>query len=136
MGTRFIGTKEADTCFGDIWKKRLLKTDDRSTIVARGFVGPLRYLRNEASVQLARLTVEKVPNLFAGQPDITLDQTLLATELEGHMDLAGEDDERALFYGGEVAGRIQDIPSVKEFVERIAEEAEDIIKELPGKVIV
>jgi len=136
MGTRFIGTKEADTCFGDIWKNRLLKTDDRSTIVARGFVGPLRYLRNEASVQLARLTAEKVPDLFAGQPDVALDQTLLATELEGHKALAGEDDEKALFYGGEVAGRIQDIPSVKELIERIVEEAEDIIKELPGKVIV
>lgn len=136
MGTRFVGTKEADTCFGDIWKNRLLKTDERSTIVARGFVGPLRYLRNEASVQLARLTVEKVPNLFVGQPDITLDQALLATEMEGHRALAGEDDEKALFYGGEVAGRIQDIPSVKELIERIAEEAEKIIKELPGKVIV
>ena len=35
-----------------------------------------------------------------------------------------------------MAGRIQDIPSVKELVERITEEAEKIIKELPGKVIV
>jgi NAD(P)H-dependent flavin oxidoreductase YrpB (nitropropane dioxygenase family) len=112
-----------------------LKTDDRSTIVTRGFVGPLRYLKNEASVQLARLTVEKIPDLFVGQPDKTMDQSLLAMEMEGHKALAGEDDEKALFYGGEVAGRIQDIPSVKELIERIVEEAEDIIKELPGKVI-
>ncbi|MHA1257794.1 MAG: hypothetical protein ACTSPS_19600 [Promethearchaeota archaeon] len=36
---------------------------------------------------------------------------------------------------GEVAGRINDIPSVKELIDRIMAEAEEIIRGLPSKFI-
>ena len=133
MGTRFIATKEAD--FVPMWKDRVLKSGERDTIVARGFVGPLRYLRNEASTELAKLTIGKIPNLFLGQPDVTLDPDLFMTELRGHEALLGDDEEKALFYGGEVAGRINDIPSVKELIERIVNEAEEIMRKMPEKFI-
>ncbi|MEM2618356.1 MAG: nitronate monooxygenase [Candidatus Hadarchaeales archaeon] len=129
MGTRFVATKEAD--FVQMWKERILKSEERDTIIARGFVGPLRYLKNKASIELAKQTLEKIPELFIGRPDITLDPDILARELEGTMALLGEDDEKALFYGGEVAGRISDIPSVKELIERIIGEAEEILRKMP-----
>ena len=134
MGTRFIATQESD--FVPMWKERILKTGDRDTIVARGFVGPLRYLKNEASVHLAQHTIQKIPNLFLGTPDITLNPDLLAEEVAGMVALTKEDDERALFYGGEGAGRIKDIPTVKELIEQIMAEAEEIIRKMPEKFLV
>jgi NAD(P)H-dependent flavin oxidoreductase YrpB (nitropropane dioxygenase family) len=133
MGTRFIATQESD--FVQMWKNRILKCGERDSIVARGFVGPLRYLKNRASLQLAQITVEKIPNLYIGQPDTTLDPDIFKIEIEGHLALTKDDEEKALFYGGEVAGRIKDIPPVKELVERIVTQAEGIIKSLPEKYL-
>ncbi len=133
MGTRFVATKEAD--FVQMWKERIVKSGERDTIIARGFVGPLRYLKNKASVELAEQTLEKIPNLFLGRPDVSLDPEILSKELEGTMALLGDDDERALFYGGEVAGRISDIPTARELIERIVREAEEILREMPKKFL-
>ena len=133
MGTRFIATKEGD--FGQLWKNRLVKSGERDTIVARGFVGPLRYLKNEASVKLAEFTLEKIPKLYLGEPDVSLDPDLLAREMEGILALLGEDGEKALFFGGEVAGRINDIPTAKELIDRIMKEAEEIIGKLPNLIV-
>ncbi|MBA7558766.1 hypothetical protein ES708_00375 [subsurface metagenome] len=55
MGTRFLATRESD--FVQIWKDRILKRGDRDTLVARGLAGPAGYLRNEASSELAGITV-------------------------------------------------------------------------------
>jgi NAD(P)H-dependent flavin oxidoreductase YrpB (nitropropane dioxygenase family) len=46
-----------------------------------------------------------------------------------------EDEHRAIMPAGEVAGRIRDIPTVKELVERIVCEAEEIICNLPGRFV-
>jgi len=101
---------------------------------ARGYVGPLRYLKNKASVELTELTLKKVPRLYLGEPDTTLDPDIAKLELEGMVSQHGDDDEKALFYGGEAAGRIEDIPSVKELITRIVKEAEEIIFYLPRLV--
>ena len=134
MGTRFIATQEAD--FTPMWKERVLKSGERDSIVARGLVGPLRYLKNKASVELADLTVKKIPNLFLGVPDLILDPEIFETEMRGTQALLGEDDEKALFYGGEVAGRIDSVPTVKELLEQIMAEAEEIIQKMPEKFLV
>jgi len=55
MGTRFLATRESD--FVQIWKDQILKSGDRDTLVARGLVGPARYLRNEASRELTGITM-------------------------------------------------------------------------------
>lgn len=55
MGTRFLATRESD--FVQMWKDQILKSGDRDTLVARGLVGPARYLRNEASRELTGITV-------------------------------------------------------------------------------
>jgi NAD(P)H-dependent flavin oxidoreductase YrpB (nitropropane dioxygenase family) len=132
MGTRFIATQESD--FVRIWKNRVLKSGERDTLAARGFVGPLRYLKNQASIALTELTLKKTPRLYLGEPDMSLDPDIREEERRGMNSLNGDDDEAALFFGGEVAGRVEDVPTVKELVERIVKEGEEIIASLPNVV--
>jgi len=135
MGTRFIATKESD--FLQFWKDYILKVGERDTVVARGIVGPGRYLKNEASMELTQITVTKAPGLFLGQPDdlTTVAPEVILKELEGFGALFRGDEKKALLAGGEVAGRIDDLPTVKELVERTVKEAEEIIKSLPAKIV-
>ena len=135
MGTRFLATKESD--FPQIHKDYVLKSDERDTIIARGFVGPLRWVRNEAAMEFARLTVTKAPGLYLGQPDdlTTVAAEVMSKEDEGWNALFSGDGPKALMPGGEVAGRVDDLPAVKELVERIMKEAEEVIRNLPEKLI-
>jgi hypothetical protein len=43
-----------------------------------------------------------------------------------------DNPENLLLFGGEVAGRIKFIPTVKELIETIVNEAERIIRKMPG----
>ncbi|MDY6834151.1 MAG: nitronate monooxygenase [Chloroflexota bacterium] len=136
MGTRFIATKESD--FVDSWKQQILQKGERDTMVARGIAGPARYLRNSAAVELADITVKKSPNLYLGQADdlTTLDPEIMAKEMESWTGVieGGREDEKVLWAGGEVAGRIEDLPTVEELIERTCQEAENIILALPKNV--
>lgn len=132
MGTRLIATQESD--FVPMWKEFILKSGERDTLAARGFVGPLRYLRNRASIELTELTLKKTPRLYLGEADTALDRDLWDMEWKGMANLVGDDVDKALFYGGEVAGRVEDLPTVAELVERIGREAEEVIRRLPGFV--
>jgi len=135
MGSRFLATKESD--FVQMWKDQILKSRDRDTVAARGLIGPVRYLRNEASREITEITVNKAPGLYLGQPDdmMTLDPEVLRLEREGIAAAFAEDEKKALMAGGEVAGRIEDLPTMGELVERVMREAEEIIRSLPQKVI-
>jgi len=135
MGTRFLSTKESD--FMQMWKEQILRSGERDTIVARGFVGPARYLRNKASRELTEITVRKAPGLYLGQPDeiATLAPEVLDKEVEGILATFAGDEEKALVAGGEVAGRIDDLPTVGELIERIVREAEDIIHTLAQRFV-
>jgi len=134
MGTRFIATRESE--FMQMHKDHILKSGERDTIVARGMVGPGRYLKNEASMELTEVTVKKAPGLFLGKPDdlTNIDPELMSKEMEGFTALFSENTEKALLPGGEVAGRIDDLPTVKELIERIIKEAEEIINSLPDRI--
>jgi len=135
MGTRFLATKESD--FMQMWKNQILKSGDRDTIVARGIVGPARYLRNDASRELAEITVSRAPGLFLGQPDemMSVDPEVLRKELQGFEATFAGDEKKALVTGGEVAGRIEDLRPVGELIEGIMREAEEIILSLPKRFI-
>ena len=134
MGTRFLATKESD--FMQIWKDEILKAGERDTTVARGIVGPGRYLKNEASMELTEITVTKAPGLFLGQPDnlTTVAPEVMNKELEGFTAAFAGNAKRALFAGGEVAGRIDDLPTVKELVDKVIQGAEQIMLGLPQKI--
>ena len=113
-----------------MWKQQILKCSERDTVVARGIVGPARYLKNEAALQLTEITATKAPGLFLGQPDdiATAAPEILDKEIEGLFATFAGDETKALMAGGEVAGRIGDLPTVGELIERIMKQAEGIIR--------
>jgi len=135
MGTRFLATKESD--FTQLHKDYIVKSGERDTIVARGIVGPARYLKNQASAELTQLTVSKAPGVYLGQPDdlTTVAREVIEKEEEGFSALYSGDETKALIPGGEVAGRIDNLPAVKELVEEIVKEAEEIIRRLPKRLV-
>lgn len=134
MGTRFIATKEAD--FEQKWKDAIVERAETETIIARGIFGPMRFLRNKMSMEVLDETINDASNLFRGIPCESNDQ-IMKLEMDGLRNLMdsniGADDSIVL--GGVVTGRIHEIPTVKELVERIMKEAEEIIKTLPSRVL-
>lgn len=135
MGTRFLATKESD--FAQIHKDQIVDSGERDTTVARGYVGPARYLKNQASMELTEVTVKKAPGLYLGQPDdlSTVASEIMKKEDEGFEALYSGDRAKALMPGGEVAGRVDDLPAVKDLVERTVAEAEAAIRSLSAKLV-
>ena len=135
MGTRFLATRESE--FQPVHKDYIVKGGERDTMVARGVVGPLRWLKNEASMDFARLTVRKAPGVFLGEPEDLADvaQEIRTQEDEGWDAQFRGDGPQALMPGGEVTGLVDDIPSVKVLVERTVKEAEDILRNLAQKYL-
>jgi len=135
MGTRFLVTKESD--FNQVHKDYILKSGERDTIVARGVVGPLRWLKNEAATEFARLTVSKAPGVYLGEPDdlSAVAREVVAMENKGWDAQFRGDGPRALMPAGEVAGLVDDLPTVKELVERTVTEAEEIIQNMPSRFL-
>ncbi|MCK5654238.1 MAG: hypothetical protein KAH98_03795 [Dehalococcoidia bacterium] len=66
---------------------------------------------------------------------MTLDPEVLLIELEGIAAAFATDEKKALMAGGEVAGRIENLPTVGELVDRIMGEAEEVIRSLPQRFI-
>jgi NAD(P)H-dependent flavin oxidoreductase YrpB (nitropropane dioxygenase family) len=135
MGTRFLATQESD--FHQIWKESVVKAGDRGTLIARGFVGPARWLRNARSEEHARNTLEKSPGVFLGVPDsfATMDMSLIQYEIESIKATYEGNLEKALMAAGEVAQRINDMPKVEEMVQEIVKDAEEILRGLRKKYI-
>jgi NAD(P)H-dependent flavin oxidoreductase YrpB (nitropropane dioxygenase family) len=127
MGTRFIATKESD--FDQGWKELIVKSTEEDALVARGFFGPMRFLRNSRALELVEATVRGAPDLYKGNPCGTT-QELLDLEIGGLANLFQGKMDQAPVLGGTVAGRIHDIPTVQELCDRIMKEAEAAIKDL------
>lgn len=131
MGTRFIATKEAD--FQQMWKEAIVKRAETDTLVARGFFGPMRFLRNQMSLKVVDQTISGASDLFRGIPCPSND-SIMNIELEGLKKLYDEIEEESIILGGSVTGRIHSIPTVKELLESLITEAEKIISELPSYI--
>jgi len=133
MGTRCIATQDSD--FEPMWKQAIVKRTEEDTLVARGLFGPMRFLRNKQSLRLVEETVKNVPDLYKGIP-VPSTNEIMRIEMEGLAKLFEGDEENSVILGGVVTGRIHSIPTVKELFDSIMTEAEEIIKNLPKKVIV
>jgi len=131
MGTRFLATQESD--FHQIWKEEVVAAGDRATLVARGFVGPARWLKTPRSVEHAANTLKKSPGVFLGTPDdySTMDMSLIQYEIESIKATFEGDREKAMMAAGEVAQRIKDMPKVNDMVQEIVKEAETILRNVP-----
>jgi enoyl-[acyl-carrier protein] reductase II len=132
MGTRFIATKESD--FEQVWKELVVKSTEEDALVARGFFGPMRFLRNRRALELVDATIRGTPDLYKGNPCGST-QELVDLEIGGLTNLfQGEMDEAAVL-GGTVAGRVHDIPTVQELCDRTMKEAEATIRNLESLLV-
>jgi len=134
MGTRFLATQESD--FHPMWKQGVVKAGDRGTLVARGFVGPARWLRTPVSAKHQENTLKMSPGVFLGRPDdyMTVPQELIESEHAAMNAVYAGDESKALLAGGECAQRIDDLPTVEELVKRIVQEAEQVLAKLPTRL--
>lgn len=127
MGTRFIATRESDFEHG--WKEALVRASEEDSMVARGFFGPMRFIRNTRAIELVDATIRGAPDLYKGIPTGST-QEILDLEVGGLENLfKGQVDDTPLL-GGAVAGRIHDIPTVKDLVDRIMTEASGVLSRL------
>ena len=114
MGTRFIATQESD--FVQAAKDAIVRSGDQDTVVTQGLIGNMRYLRNWVSLELQ----EKVNSKLA--PD-----EIMQYEGTGFLRMKEGDVENGLLPMGEIAGRINDIPTCKELIDKIIQDAEKIL---------
>jgi enoyl-[acyl-carrier protein] reductase II len=131
MGTRFLATQESD--FHQIWKEQVVLTEDRGTLVARGFVGPARWLKTPSSKEHQKNTLLKAPSVYLDTPDdlTTIPVDLLISEREAIDAVCTGQREKALMAGGECAQRVKDLPAVQDLVDSIIDGATKIVRDLP-----
>ena len=128
MGTRFIATKEAPV--HENVKQAIVAASELDTrLVMRGLRNTERVLNNAAVEQIeaierekgADIKIEDIVELVSGVYPIVM--------MEGKMDAGA-------WSCGMVAGLIHDIPTCKELIDRIIEEAEEIVrKRLEGMMV-
>ena len=132
MGTRLIATKESD--FEPMWKQAIIDREERNTLVGRGLFGPMRFLRNKRAEDIVKRTLEDIPNFFLGEP-LDSNEEILELERTGFDDLINGKSDTALMFGGEVAGRIDDLPTTEDLIESVIREASDILKTVPENAL-
>lgn len=132
MGTRFLATQESD--FAPLWKEGIVNAEDRGTLIARGFVGPARWIRTTVSKEHQKNTLEHTPELFLDTPGPWTDgaMKLIENEIKALNAVSAGDKENAMIAGGECAQRINNLPLTKDLVDQIVEEATRIIKKMPS----
>jgi NAD(P)H-dependent flavin oxidoreductase YrpB (nitropropane dioxygenase family) len=131
MGTRFLATQESD--FAQLWKQGIVDAGDRGTLVARGFVGPARWIKTDTSKLHQKNTLKHTPELFLDTPGPLTEGALKLVEYENRAINAVNDGnkELAMFAGGECAQRVNDLPMVQDLVQTIMADAVKTIKKLP-----
>ncbi len=134
MGTRFLATQESD--FAQTWKEGVVNAGDRGTLVARGFVGPARWLKTPSTLKHQENTLALAPGVFLGKPDDGASegaQKLMANETEGINAAFRGDVDDAMCAGGECAQRIDSMPKVADLVEEIVKEGTEIISGIAAR---
>ena len=123
MGTRFICTTECTA--HENYKRAILKARDRSTMTTGHSLGhPVRALKNPMVYQfeeLERRGITEAEIIEFGTGKLRL------AAVEGDM-------TNGSVMAGQIAGMVNDIVPVKELIERIVAEAEEIIGQLQGVV--
>ncbi len=112
MGTRFMATKE---CRGhDAWKQHLVEAGEGDTnFVMRTLGNPSRVVKNPVTDQVLAMeargtTIEELLPLIGGKSNVAFD--------DGNI-------EEGFAPCGQSVGMIHDVPTVKELIDRMVEEA-------------
>jgi enoyl-[acyl-carrier protein] reductase II len=123
MGTRFICTTECTV--HENYKQAIIKAKDRSTMTTGHSLGhPVRALKNPMAHEFEELEKRGIS-----------EQEIIEFGT-GKLKLAaiGGDTTNGSVMAGQIAGMVNDIIPVKELIERIVAEAEEIIGQLQGVV--
>ncbi len=120
MGTRFCVTKEAP--IHENFKKQMVANDERATdLIFRTLHNTARVMRNAVSQEV--VAIER-----KGGAQFSDVQHLVAGK-RGAAAMETGDTDGGIWSAGPVQGLIDDIPSVKDLIDRIMSEAETIIKQ-------
>lgn len=115
IGTRLIATKEAP--FHNVYKQNLLVASDTETLIIGRSVGRIRRI-------LKTPYAKKLDEL--DKMGMTLEQYSEMTSEEKHIKGAIDGDmENGFINSGQIAGLIEDIPTVKELIDEMMKEAEN-----------
>lgn len=153
MGTRFVVTQECDV-HPNI-KQTAMKTLMEETIYSSGIDGlPGRWYANKRAIEMSSNKTSYFDALKAGwalrkQVDIPIWKLIFGSlQKRGIQELAQQaigidalgkildegDLENGVVPFGQVVGRIRDLPTCKEVIERTVAEAEEIIRSLQSKL--
>ncbi len=121
MGTRFMVTREA--AIHERVKEAAVKATERDTqLILRSFRNTARFFRNSVTQRVAELearpggaTIEELAPLIAGA--------------EGQRLFDDGDLESGIWSAGQVLGLINDIPAMKDLVERIMADAGTVMEQ-------
>jgi nitronate monooxygenase len=120
MGTRFMATQECN--IHPKVKEWLVESSERDTmLVMRSLRNTERVLRNATAEKVVEMenrkaTLEELASLLSGKRGLELYET-------GNLD-------RGLIACGQVIGLVHDIPAVKELIDRIIKEAEEVVSNI------
>ena len=123
MGTRFMATQESPV--HPKVKEWLVQASERDTLLLlRSFRNTMRALKNPTS--------EKVLEIEKQGADIHQLESLISGRVGRNL-LETGDIENGLLSAGQVIGLVHDIPTVKELVDRIIKEAEEVASRIDAK---
>ncbi len=127
MGTRFMATAEAP--IHDNVKQQIVANDERSTVlVFRRFHNTARVVRNTISEQIVEIS-EREGATFD-------DIAELASGVRGRQNVLTDGDmEDGMWWAGQTQGLIHEIGTVREVIDRVVADAEEIIGRLPSLVV-
>ncbi|WBH16043.1 NAD(P)H-dependent flavin oxidoreductase [Sphingomonas radiodurans] len=119
MGTRFCVTQEAQ--IAESFKQQMVENDERATnLIFRTMHNTARVMKNAVSDEVVK--IER-----AGGAQFSDIQHLVAGK-RGQDAMQAGDTDGGIWSAGMVQGLIDDVPTVKQLVDRIVAEAEDIIE--------
>ena len=121
MGTRFMATQEA--AIHENVKRQMVANDERSTnLIFRTLKNTARVAKNSVSQQVVDIE---------SQGDASIDDIAhLVSGKRGRVVYDSGDVEHGIWSAGMVQGLIHDIPTVKELITRIVDDAEEIMDRL------
>ncbi|CCQ92416.1 Nitronate monooxygenase [[Clostridium] ultunense Esp] len=125
MGTRFIATQECVHAH-PVYKEAILKAKETDTVVIKRSLGtPARALKNPVTEKILELEGKGVG--YEGLKDWISGETNRKLIHQGKW-------EEGFGWAGQVAGLIEDIPTVAELFERMEKEAEEVFARLKQMV--
>jgi nitronate monooxygenase len=120
IGTRFMATQECP--IHPDFKKKLVETPETETLLVMKTLGnPSRVLKTPGSEKIIELELKG-----AGLEE-------LAPYISGRVSASGWKEgsfDQGMYPGGQVVGRIRDIPTVAELIQRMIDEAMEVKKNL------